>query len=151
MGDVFPVLLIQPLVGVITLLMKRELFLELGGFNEELKALEDYEFTLRVAYAHKILFVDEILAIAYETANSVGKSSDNHILTQCYIIHKYQKELEQYGLKKEKFFKVLYEAKIHNRVREFLKYVVYNFQDAEYQEYVKVALKQLAEEEEKLA
>lgn len=147
-GDVFSTLLISPLVGVITLLMKKDLFLALGGFNEELKALEDYEFTLRVAYSHKFLFIDEGLAVAYESSESVGKGSDNHIITQCYIMNQYKNELEKYGLKRDKFFKVLNEAQIHNRVRSYLKNIVYNMCDEDYMQYVKTALTQLDKEEE---
>lgn len=149
-GNVFRTLLTTPLVGVITLLIKRELFLELGGFKEELKALEDYEFTLRVAYAHKFLFIDETLAVAYESNDSVGKGSDNHIITQCYIMNRYKNELEQYGLKKEKFFKVLSEAQIHNRVRSYLKNIMYHMCDEDYLQYVKIALRQLDKEDEEV-
>lgn len=147
-GEVFRTLLIQPLAGTITWLMKRDLFLELGGFNEKLKALEDYEFTLRIGQKYKIVLVEEILAIAYQTKDSVSADGDNHILTECYIMDKYQKELEKNGLIEEKFFAVLNVARIFNKVREFLKYIVHKYQNTEYQEYVKFVLRQLDEGKE---
>ncbi len=86
--------------------------------------------------------------MAYESSGSVGKGSDNHIITQCYIMNQYKNELEKYGLKRDKFFKVLSEAQIHNRVRSYLKNIVYNMCDEDYMQYVKIALTQLDKEEE---
>ena len=45
-GCVLSTVLINPLVGMITLVMRKEVFLKLGGFNEQLRSLEDYEFTI---------------------------------------------------------------------------------------------------------
>lgn len=48
-GYIFYTLLLNPLIGMITLLVKKSVFLEVGGFNEQLNSLEDYELTIRIA------------------------------------------------------------------------------------------------------
>lgn len=110
-GNVFPGILISPLVGMITILMKKSIFVEAGGFREDLSSLEDYEFTIRIARKYPFLLVDEVLATAYESMQSVGKRNDDKIMTQCDIMSRYAAALEQYGLKKMKFLSVLGEAK----------------------------------------
>lgn len=139
-GDIFSWLLLQPMVGAITIVMKKEIFLTVGGFNEELRALEDYEFSLRVAQRYNILFIEEALARVYNSADSVGKSALNSMYAQCYIAKKYLKEYEKYGLKKEKYLRMLDEAKKYGIVGEFLKAILYNMQDEDYIQYVKETL-----------
>lgn len=96
-------LLLHPLVGMITLLMKRDLFIETGGFNENLKAMEDYEFTIRVSQSFPFAYVDEILAVAYVSEISVGKNNDEKIFTQCYIMNRYREELKEPVKRKKSF------------------------------------------------
>ena len=43
--------------------MRRRVFLELGGFDEELEVAEDYELWLRVTASHEVGFVEEPLII----------------------------------------------------------------------------------------
>ena len=109
-GYVFPTILINPLVGMITLVMRKEVFLEIGGFNEQLRSLEDYEFTIRIAKQYEFVLVDEVLAIAYESAGSVGSRNNDKIVTQYYIMDLYKDELSRMGLKKKKFDFVYWEA-----------------------------------------
>lgn len=109
-GNVFHTLLINSLVGMITLVMRKSIFLEIGGFNEQLNSLEDYELTIRIARRYGIVLVDEVLATAYESENSVGKRNRDKIVTQCYIMNLYSEELAVSGLKRQKFETVYHEA-----------------------------------------
>lgn len=143
--NAFICMLTVPLVCTITLLIKKELFLAEGGFNEELRALVDYELALRISHTRPVLFMDEVLAIHHNSAVCVGTDDDNQVKAHCYLMNKYQKELEEYGLKRAKFFIIFDNCRKRGKAQEFLKYVAYNFQDAEYREYIKEALKQLEE------
>lgn len=109
-GYVFNMLLMNPLIGMITLVVRKSVFLELGGFNEQLNALEDYEFTIRIAKKYAIILVDETLAVAYESANSVGKREKEKIITQFLIMEQYCNDLSIGGLKKRKFDYIFKEA-----------------------------------------
>lgn len=135
-GYVFYTLLINSLVGMITLLIKKNVFLEVGGFHENLKSLEDYELTLRVARNYEIMLVDEVLAVAYESDGSVGKRNRDKIVTQCYIMDLYGNELASAGLKRIKFETVYHEACIYQCEEFFCSCIMQLSKDQDYLAYV---------------
>lgn len=134
-GYIFYSLLLTPLIGMITLVMRKRVFLEIGGFNEQLHSLEDYELTIRIAQDHAILLVDEPLAVAYESENSVGKRNRDKIVTQCYIMNRYKDQLALAGLKKKKFESVYQEACLYQFEEFFCECMMKLFQDEEYTAY----------------
>lgn len=109
-GHIFQMLLCHPLIGMITLVVRKDVFLETGGFNERLNSLEDYEFTIRVAKGYAVVLEPDVLATAHESENSVGKRNRDKIVTQCYIMDIYRDELARSGLKERKFELVYMEA-----------------------------------------
>ena len=123
-GYVFYTLLLNSLVGMITLVVKKNVFLEAGGFNEQLNSLEDYELSLRIARDYAIILVDEVLATAYESQESVGKRNQDKIITQCYIMDLYCKDLELAGLKKKKFDMVSQDARAWQFEEFFCKCII---------------------------
>jgi glycosyltransferase involved in cell wall biosynthesis len=50
-------------VGMSTVIMRKDLFLSLGGFDPDLPCCEDYEFWLRVSSKHDFLLIDAPLTI----------------------------------------------------------------------------------------
>ncbi|TVR03321.1 MAG: glycosyltransferase [Spirochaetaceae bacterium] len=60
-GWVFADALHKCTIGPSTVLMRRELFEELGGFRPDLEVAEDYEFWLRLTARHQVAYVDEPL------------------------------------------------------------------------------------------
>lgn len=134
-GRVFYTLLIDALAGMITLVMRKSVFLEIGGFNEQLKSLEDYEMTIRLARKYEIELVDEVLAVAHESENSVGKRNQDKIITQCYIMNLYSRELTESGLKRKKFEVVYGEACKYGYEEFFCKCLVQFCKDADYSAY----------------
>lgn len=72
-GDIFSFMLLYPLIGIPATMMKKEIFQEIGGFNSKLGSLEDYEFFLRMAKKHNILFVPQPFIKIYDSADSVNK------------------------------------------------------------------------------
>ena len=64
-GEVFVELTGDDFIPQLTVFMKREVFENIGFFNEDptLRAVEDYEYLLRVALRYKIGFVKEPLAM----------------------------------------------------------------------------------------
>lgn len=135
-GNVFYTLLLNSLVGMITLVMRKSVFIEIGGFNEQLNSLEDYEMTLRIAQKYEIILVDEVLAVAYESENSVGKRSRDKIITQFYIMDMYRDELASAGLKKQKFDMVYQEARGYQCEEFFCQCIMQLSKDPDYLAYV---------------
>lgn len=134
-GNVFPVILLNAMIPMITLLMKKSIFLEIGGFNEQLRALEDYEISIRIAKDYEILLVDEVLAIAYESSGSVDSRNNDKIVTQYYIMDLYKDDLKQLGIKEKKFDFVLGEAIQYGNQHFFCQAVLELSKDVDYLRY----------------
>jgi glycosyltransferase involved in cell wall biosynthesis len=64
-GDIFCQLLTSPVGNFVpqcAALMRRQAVLDAGGFNENLRAAEDWDMWLRLAARHKLVFLPEFLA-----------------------------------------------------------------------------------------
>jgi glycosyltransferase involved in cell wall biosynthesis len=61
-GWLYPEILLDSLICIITAVVRRDVFDELGGFDEQLRTGEDYEFWIRVALRHRCLKVDRPVA-----------------------------------------------------------------------------------------
>lgn len=61
--DVFEDALEKCMIGPSTVLMRREVFEELGGFREDLEIAEDYEFWLRLTARYEVEYIDTPLAV----------------------------------------------------------------------------------------
>lgn len=60
-GDILAPLLVRNMISTQTLVVRRDLFLALGGFDETTTPIEDWDFALRLAARSPIAFVDEPL------------------------------------------------------------------------------------------
>jgi glycosyltransferase involved in cell wall biosynthesis len=78
-GKIFEELVRYNCIPQLTVLMKREVFEKIGFFNEDptLRAIEDYEYWLRVALQYKIGFVKEPLAM-YRVHSGGATHEINH-------------------------------------------------------------------------
>ena len=88
-GDIFLSLLSGNKVGTPTMLMRKEYFEKVGGFDSELKALEDWDLAIKIAREGKIGFVDECLVTAYGKEEGVNSNIENLIDAQIAIIKNY--------------------------------------------------------------
>lgn len=100
--DIFRHMLLYPMIGATASLIRKSCLDELGGFNENLGSLEDYEFYLRMASKYRILFVGEPLMIIYDTPGSVNKRFKSKIDTELYILDTMYEFLCEYGILQEK-------------------------------------------------
>ena len=64
-GDVFERCLPLCAISPSSVLIHRDLFAELGAFDESLPVCEDYDLWLRLSAAHPVLYVDEPLIVKY--------------------------------------------------------------------------------------
>lgn len=136
-GNIYPDILLNAMIPMITLLMRKSVFEEIGGFYERLGALEDYEFSIRIAKEYEILLVDQVLAIAYESTANVSSRVDDVIATQCYIMDLYREDLQFFGIKKKKFDYVFGEALQYGNQEWFCRIILELSEDADYVQYVK--------------
>ncbi len=62
-GDIFTDALKKCIIGPSTVLMDKKLFVQTGGFREDLEIAEDYELWLRITDRHPVSYIDEPLVI----------------------------------------------------------------------------------------
>lgn len=83
-------------IGTPTMLVKRECIDKIGGFNEELLALEDWEFAIRICQQYSIAFIDKILVKAYTNKKeSVNHNILNVVNAELYIMRLYLEDIRK--------------------------------------------------------
>lgn len=69
-----------------TMLIRRDCFIKLGGFDARLKALEDWEFALRFADKYKIGMIPEVLIESEMISGGVSSGVSNYYESRCMMI-----------------------------------------------------------------
>lgn len=88
-GCLLRILLMHNTVGTPTILMPKKIFDELNGFDEQMNALEDWEFAIRVADRYRIGFVaDSCVKVSYK-GEQMSKSFSKYYANNCYILRKH--------------------------------------------------------------
>lgn len=109
-GDIYPYSLDRQLIDVSTLLLSKEVFEQIGGFNAQLHALQEYEFSIRLAQYGLIDYIAEILVITYQEIKAwQDLTNPEEIITCCSIIEAHYDKLLSSGLLDKKL-KSLYQA-----------------------------------------
>jgi len=75
-------LLLGNFISTQTVLMPKSMFLEMGGFDEQLPRFQDWELWLRLSVRYPFRFIDEPLVNVYFTDDSI--SSDQTKLVEAY-------------------------------------------------------------------
>jgi glycosyltransferase involved in cell wall biosynthesis len=73
-GDLLEPLLRRSLISTQTLIARRDALLKVGGFDESLPALEDWDCVLQLARLGTFAFVDEPLVKQYFSPNSITRN-----------------------------------------------------------------------------
>lgn len=90
-GDIYRQLLWDNLVGMPTVLIKKECIKDVGGMDESLHCLEDYDFALRVARKYRAIFLDEIYVDAnYSVSGVSGGDNSQYLIASCMLLAKYK-------------------------------------------------------------
>ena len=97
-GDMRTALLINNMIGTPTILIKKECVMMCGGFDEELRAIEDWDFVVRVAEKSQIGFVPEVLVDAYETQGSISYDGAGYYKARCKMLAENAGYLQENGL-----------------------------------------------------
>jgi glycosyltransferase involved in cell wall biosynthesis len=88
-GDILPELMRTSLISTQTLVVRRDLMREIGGFDPELKALIDWDCMLRIAPRGPIAFVDEPLVLQRWSDNSITRDRVRKVAAQIYVAEKH--------------------------------------------------------------
>ena len=113
-GQILEVLLLQPMIGTPTIVVKKQEFINAGSFNESLKTFEDYEFTVRFSQNHTIGFVEEPLVKVYDSLNSVNRRYGDRLRTQAYIVREMIDPLRENDLLWKKLSDMQHDAEVLN-------------------------------------
>ncbi len=97
-GEIFPDLLRRNTIGSPTIIVKKDFFYEIGGFDDTFPALEDWEFVLRASQKGPIGYLDEILVDVNATEGGISSSTSNYYEARCKMLVKYYEELKKLGL-----------------------------------------------------
>lgn len=110
-GNMLFSLLEENVIGTPTMLVRRQCLEQVGGFDEGLECLEDWELVLRIAEKWEIGFVDDILVGVHFSDGGVSKNIKGDVETRCYMIAKYWELMVQRNILNKMVEKVLIFAK----------------------------------------
>ena len=82
-GSILPELIVCNFIGTSTLIVRREVFLEMGGFDPTLRALQDWDLWLRIASKYDLAYLADPLVYyrvhALSTSRSPRKTEPYHL------------------------------------------------------------------------
>lgn len=119
-GDIYHQLLYENMVDCPALLVRRECLAEVGGFDEGLRALEDYDLALRLGYLFCAAFVDRVLVDKSYTQGSVSLQAENYLDASCAILFRYWEDYLATGHFDHRVLRILEDAQRIGRKEHYL-------------------------------
>lgn len=95
-GDILPSLTATSYISTQMLVIRRDVFDAVGGFDEDLTALVDWELMLRVAQKGPVAFIDADLVVQRMSGNSITRSSRKRLAAQEYVLAKHAELMARY-------------------------------------------------------
>jgi glycosyltransferase involved in cell wall biosynthesis len=94
-GNVFEYLLKENFVSTLTVIANKKIMLDLGGFNESVDYLEDYDMWLRMSLHGKFIYTPKILARYRVHKSNISTGSEKKDLMMIYnIMNRLSREVE---------------------------------------------------------
>jgi glycosyltransferase involved in cell wall biosynthesis len=87
-GDILEPLLERNMISTQTLVVRRDVFLALGSFDETTTPIEDWDFALRLAHRGPIAFVDEPLVHQHFSPDSITRWVEQRLAAQERVVEK---------------------------------------------------------------
>lgn len=97
-GNMLNTLLVRNVIGAPTMCIRREAFMESGGFDITYRSLEDWEYAIRFARRHSIGFVPEVLMDVYMQPDGISSKAGSYFESRCRMLSAFRTELLQEGL-----------------------------------------------------
>ena len=86
-------------IGILTTLIRRKIFKNLGGFNNFFHICGDFEFNIRMSNNHKVIGIKEHLAYYRVHNQNISRDLDKEIIELSYCKEIFKKE-KYYNLRK---------------------------------------------------
>lgn len=97
-GDMYYTLLYRNVIGAPTTLIKKEAFLQSGGYDTTYKSLEDWEFVIRFSRNYLIGCIPECLMDAYLQDGGVSSQVAPYYDARCRMLAEYKDDFVKLGL-----------------------------------------------------
>jgi len=95
-GDVLPGLVWHSFISTQTLIIRREILQEVGGFDEDLRALVDWELMLRVAQSGPVALIDEPLVRQRFSSNSITNDPLRRVEARAALVAKHTELIDSF-------------------------------------------------------
>ena len=97
-GEMYSSLLLCNVIGAPTMLIKRDAFLQSGGFDTNYNSLEDWEFVIRFSKNNLIGFVPDYLMDVYISNDGISSRVGAYYDSRCRMLAEYKEDLIKFGL-----------------------------------------------------
>ena len=94
-GDISRELVRRAMISTQTLMVRKDLLEQIGGFDETLKLGQDWDMTTRLARVTKFLFVDKPLALCFTSHDSISKVKTNQAVVRQKMLAKHYDLISQ--------------------------------------------------------
>jgi glycosyltransferase involved in cell wall biosynthesis len=91
-GDIFAELLKDSFISTQTMVIQKDKFAEIGGFDASLLRYQDWDLALRLADQYRVQHLNCPLVIVYETPDSLTSSTENHLAAKLAVISKWKND-----------------------------------------------------------
>lgn len=109
-GNIFARMLVKNTIGAPTILMKKEVFEKVGGFDEDMQCLEDWNFVLKVSKAYEIGFPPEVVMEALTTQGGLSSNVSGYFQNRLYLFRKYLVNYKDIGTLEQVLLDILQKA-----------------------------------------
>lgn len=89
-GQLLEGLLRTSLISTQTLIVRRDVFDRIGGFDERTTPIEDWDFALSLCQEGRIALVDEPLVLQRFSPNSITRQHSKRLASQVLVLEKHQ-------------------------------------------------------------
>lgn len=109
-GNIFARLLVKNTIGAPTILMRKEVFEKVGGFDEDMRCLEDWDFVLKVSKSYEIGFLPEVVMQASTTQGGLSSDVSGYFQNRLYLLRKYLVNYKDIGTLEQVLIDILQKA-----------------------------------------
>lgn len=95
-GDIREGIALTSLISTQTLMIRKDIFDQMHGFDPAFEALVDWELMIRVAELGTVAFVDEVLVEQRLSKNSITRSSEKRLAAQDRLLVKHHDRIARY-------------------------------------------------------
>lgn len=90
--------------------MRKEVFEKVGGFDEDMQCLEDWDFVLKVSKAYEIGFPPEVVMEALTTQEGLSSDVSGYFQNRLYLLRKYLVNYKDTGTLEQVLLDILQKA-----------------------------------------